>query len=101
MKGFEIMENKKLIESIYILKGTLTETEYKKVFADIKEQFEQFKIEKMEELGKKNLAYEVNKNKTGYYLDIEFYADNEDVRDLELYCRKNENILKFIFVRKD
>ena len=95
------MENKKLIESIYILKGTLTETEYKKVFADIKEQFEQFKIEKMEELGKKNLAYEVNKNKTGYYLDIEFYADNEDVRDLELYCRKNENILKFIFVRKD
>lgn len=95
------MENKKLIESIYILKGTLTEEEYKEVFKDIKEQFEQFKIEKIEELGKKNLAYEVNKNKTGYYLDIEFYADDEDVRDLELYCRKNENILKFIFVRKD
>ena len=101
MKGFEIMENKQLIESIYILKGTLTEEEYKEVFEDIKEQFEQFKIEKMEELGKKNLAYEVNKNKTGYYLDIEFYADNEDVKNLELFCRKNENILKFIFVRKD
>ena len=101
MKGFEIMENKQLIESIYILKGTLTEEEYKEVFEDIKEQFEQFKIEKMEELGKKNLAYEVNKNKTGYYLDIEFYADDEDVKNLELFCRKNENILKFIFVRKD
>ena len=95
------MENKKLMESIIIVKGMLSETDYKKVFGEIKEQFEQFKIEKMEELGKKNLAYEVNKNKTGYYLDIEFYADNEDVRDLELYCRKNENILKFIFVRKD
>ena len=95
------MENKQLIESIYILKGTLTEEEYKEVFEDIKEQFEQFKIEKMEELGKKNLAYEVNKNKTGYYLDIEFYADDEDVKNLELFCRKNENILKFIFVRKD
>lgn len=95
------MENKKLFESVIIIKGELAETDYKKVFGEIKEQFEQFKIEKIEELGKKNLAYEVNKNKTGYYLDIEFYADNEDVKNLELFCRKNENILKFIFVRKD
>lgn len=95
------MENKKLIESIIIIKGELPETEYKEVFSDIKEQFEQFKIEKIEELGKKNLAYEVNKNKTGYYLDIEFYADNEDVKNLELYCRNNEDILKWIFIRKD
>lgn len=95
------MENKKLIESIIIIKGELPETEYKKVFADIKGKFEKIKIKKIEELGIKRLAYEVNKNKTGYYLDIEFYADNEDVRDLELYCRKNENILKFIFIRKD
>ena len=96
-----MMENKKLIESIYILKGTLTETEYKEVFADIKEQFEQFKIEKIEELGKKNLAYEVKGNKQGYYIIIEFYAGNEDVKNLELYCKKNENILKWIFIRKD
>lgn len=101
MKGFEIMENKKLIESIYILKGTLTEEEYKEVFEDIKEKFEEFKIEKIEELGKKNLAYEVNKNKTGYYIIIEFYAGNEDVKNLELYCRNNEDILKWIFIRKD
>ena len=95
------MENKKLIESIIIIKGELPETEYKEVFADIKEQFEQFKIEKMEELGKKNLAYEVNKNKTGYYIIIEFYAGNEDVKNLEVYCRNNEDILKWIFIRKD
>ena len=101
MKGFKIMENKKLFESVIIIKGELAEIEYKKAFVEIKEQFEEFKIEKMEELGKKNLAYEVNKNKTGYYIIIEFYAENEDVRDLELYCRKNENILKWIFIRKD
>lgn len=95
------MDNKKLIESIIIIKGSLIETEYKKVFADIKEQFEQFKIEKMEELGKKNLAYEVKGNKQGYYIIIEFYADDEDVKNLEVYCRNNEDILKWIFVRKD
>ena len=95
------MENKKLMESIIIIKGKLSETEYKEAFVEIKEQFEKFKIEKIEVLGKKNLAYEVNKNKTGYYIIIELYAGNEDVKNLELYCRKNENILKFIFVRKD
>ena len=95
------MENKKLMESIIIVKGMLSETEYKEVLAEIKGKFEEFKIEKIEELGKKNLAYEVNKNKTGYYLDIEFYADSEDIKNLELYCRNNEDILKFIFVRKD
>lgn len=95
------MENKKLFESVIIIKGELTETEYKKAFTEIKEQFEKFKIKKIEELGIKRLTYEVKRNKTGYYLDIEFYADNEDVKNLELFCRKNENILKFIFVRKD
>lgn len=95
------MENKKLIESIIIVKGMLTEEEYKEALENIKEKFEEFKIEKIEELGKKNLAYEVNKNKTGYYIIIEFYADNEDVKNLEVYCRNNEDILKWIFIRKD
>lgn len=95
------MENKKLMESIIIIKGKLSETDYKKVFGEIKEQFEQFKIEKIEELGKKNLAYEVKGNKQGYYIIIEFYADDEDVKNLEVYCRNNEDILKWIFIRKD
>lgn len=95
------MENKKLMESIIIIKGKLSETDYKKVFGEIKEQFEQFKIEKIEELGKKNLAYEVKGNKQGYYIIIEFYADDENVKNLEVYCRNNEDILKWIFIRKD
>lgn len=95
------MENKKLVESIYIIRGTLSEAEYHEVLTDIKEKLLQFKIEKIEELGVKNLAYEVKNNKTGYYVDIEFLANDEDIKNLELYCRKNENILKWIFVRKD
>lgn len=95
------MENKKLIESIYILKGTITDAEYQEVFGNIKKKLSQFKIEKVEELGKKNLAYEVKNNKQGYYIVIEFYADNEDVKELESYCRQNENILKWLFVRKE
>lgn len=95
------MENKKLVESIYIIKGILSEAEYKNVITNIKEKLSQFKIKKFEELGLKKLAYEVQGNKTGYYVDIEFFANNEDVKNLESYCRKNEDILKWIFVRKD
>lgn len=94
------MENKKLVESIYIIRGTLSEAEYKNVITNIKEKLSQFKIKKFEELGLKKLAYEVKNNKTGYYVDIEFLANDEEIKNLELYCRKNENILKWIFIRK-
>lgn len=95
------MNNKKIYESIYIVKGTLQNKEYKEVLENLKKQFKNLEIEKIKELGIKNLAYEVKNNKTGYYVDIEFLANDKDIKNLELYCRKNENILKWIFVRKD
>lgn len=94
------MENKILRENVIIIKGTLTEEKYKSVFEDIKKRYEEFEVEKIEELGKKRLAYEVKQNTTGYYLIIEFYGDDEEVKTLENYCRNNENIIKWIFVRK-
>ena len=42
------MENKKLVESIYIIRGTLSEAEYHEVLTDIKEKLLRFKIEKIE-----------------------------------------------------
>ena len=51
-------------------------------------------------MGKRKLAYEIKQNTTGYYLIIEFYADDEEVKTLENYCRNNENIIKWIFIRK-
>ena len=83
------------------MKGTLQNKEYKEVLENLKKQFKNLEIEKIKELGIKNLAYEVKNNKTGYYVDIEFLANDKDIKNLELYCRKNENILKWIFVRKD
>lgn len=89
---------KKLFESIYITK----ETQYKETIEQIKERLSKFKIEKVEDLGTRKLAYEVKGNKQGHYILIEFYAETkEDITEIETYCRQNENILKWIFVRKD
>lgn len=98
------MENKNLknYESVIILKENLSEEEYHKEFDKIKDYMEDLvEFEKIEELGLKRLAYEVQGNKTGYYVVIEFYANNEDIKNLESYFRKNEDVLKWIFVKKE
>ena len=93
---------KKLFESIYIVRDTDTKEEYKEIFEEIKERVSKFKIEKVEEIGRKRLAYPVKENEFGYYILIEFYAETkENITELETYCRQNDNILKWIFVDKD
>lgn len=93
---------KVLYESIYIIKDTDTKEEYKEAFEEIKNKLSKFEIEKIEELGRKRLAYPIKENEYGYYILIEFYAETkEDITELEAYCRQNDNILKWIFVDKD
>ena len=94
------MEKKNNYEMIQILKGTFTEEEYKKAFNSIKDYLSKYEIKEIEELGKKRLAYEVRKNKEGYYIIFIIRANKDDILEIERYCRINEDILKFIVVRK-
>lgn len=93
------MEEKKEFESVLILKGTFTEEEYKKAFENIKVFFEKYEVEKIEEIGKKRLAYEIKGITEGYYIIIEFKALREDITDIERYYRINDDVLKFIIVK--
>ena len=58
-------------------------------------------MEKVEQIGKKKLAYSVRNNTEGYYIIFEFTTLEEQIRELERYFRITEEILKFIVVRKD
>lgn len=49
--------------------------------------------------GMRNLAYEINKQKRGYYYVIYFRAEPAFVRELERIYRINEDILRFIVVK--
>ena len=94
------MENKNKYESVIIIRGTLTETDYKKVLDIIVEKIKNIvEIKKIEEIGKKRLAYEVNKEKDGYYIVFEFETKSEEIRELERLYRINDDILKFITVK--
>ena len=59
------------------------------------------KVDSVEEVGKKKLAYEIKKNKEGYYVVINFEAQPELIKELERIYRITDEVIKFIVVRKD
>ena len=52
-------------------------------------------------MGKRKLAYEVKKNKDGYYVVFYFTAKPELISELERNYRITDEVIKFITVKKD
>ena len=59
------------------------------------------KIESIEKIGKKRLAYEIKKNREGYYILFNFEAKPDSIAELERNYRITDEVLKFIVVRKE
>ena len=55
----------------------------------------------VEEIGKKRLAYEIKKNKEGYYIVVNFACNPEAIKELERYYRITDEVMKFLTIRKD
>ena len=58
------------------------------------------KVEQVNELGKKKLAYEVKKNKEGYYVVYDFEANPSLIAELERNYRITDEVIKFIVIKK-
>ena len=58
-------------------------------------------IVKVDEWGKRRLAYEINKKQYGYYVYIRFSAPGQIVRLLEREYRLMEPVLRYLTVRVD
>lgn len=59
------------------------------------------KVTNVDKIGKRKLAYEIKKNKEGYYICIEFSVDASAIAEIEKYYRISEDIIKQIIIRKD
>lgn len=93
-------------ESVIIVKPEISKEEFDKTIEKFKDLIISFSNEneanlKTEDIGNKKLAYEVQKHKEGHYFIFEFYSKSEDIRELERNYRIDDNVLKFIVVRKD
>ncbi len=59
------------------------------------------KVESVEEVGTKKLAYEIKKQKEGYYIIIKFEANPALISELERVYRIADEVIKFIVVREE
>lgn len=58
-------------------------------------------IAKAEKWGKRRLAYEINKNKDGFYFFIDYAGNGAIVVEMERNFKIDDRVLKFMTVAKD
>ena len=90
-------------ETMFIVKPTLTEEETQAQIALVKSTIEKTggEIKAIDDMGSRKLAYEIQKNKRGYYYVCYFTAPTEAILEIERNYRINENILRFIFIKSE
>ena len=89
-------------ELIFIVKPDLEEGQIKSVNDSIKTLLESKKAKVVEakEWGQKELAYEINKYKTGYYFYYLVEENGSDaVKEFDRVALINENIIRHIVVK--
>ncbi len=89
-------------ESVVIIDPAVEEDKVKELsqkFTDIINN--DGKVEKVEDLGKKKLAYEVKKNKEGYHVVINFEANPNLISELERNYRIMDEVIKFITIKAE
>jgi small subunit ribosomal protein S6 len=59
------------------------------------------KVDSVEELGKKKLAYEIKKHKEGYYLIFKFEANPDIITELERNYRITDEVIKFMVIKEE
>ena len=88
----------KKYEGLFILKPNLSDEEYGKLTAAVVEVIAKNggKVDAKEELGTKDLAYPIKKEKKGRYLLVYFTAEPQSITPMERVYKINESILRAV-----
>ncbi len=92
-----------LYESIFILRPTLADEDVQKALEKVKATAEKVgaSVYRLENWGKKKLAYEVKQEKKGIYVQLQFNGNGAAVFELERLFRLDDSVLKFLTVKLD
>lgn len=89
-------------ESVVIINSNLEEQGIKALIQKFSDLINSDgKVESVEEVGTKKLAYEIKKQKEGYYVIIKFEANPTLIAELERVYRITDDVMKFIVVREE
>lgn len=88
-------------EVMFIVRPDMEEAEIKKTADDMKKVLTDNGAKFLEEksLGQKELAYEINKFKTGYYYLFVVEAESKATKEFERVARINESLLRHLVVK--
>ena len=89
-------------ESIFIVSTLLEEDKIQEIIEKVKSFVESSaQLEKVDDWGKRRLAYEYNDQREGHYTLMHFTAEPTFPAELERIYKITEGILKYIIVRRD
>lgn len=93
MKKYEVM---------YIIRPTVEEEDIKKLIAQINDIFvtRDSKILELKEIGLKDLAYEIEHHRKGYYVWLSVEANAEAVAEFNRVVRITEQLIRYIIVKE-
>ena len=88
----------KKYEGLFILKSNLSDEEYGKLSAAVIEVITKNggKVDAKEELGTRDLAYPIKKEKKGRYLLLYFTGEPQSITAMERIYKINESILRAV-----
>lgn len=87
-------------ESVIIINPNVDEDGIKKLISTFTDLINKDgKVEKVDELGKRKLAYEIAKNKEAYYVIFYFESNPSLITELERNYRITDDIIKFMTVK--
>ncbi len=90
-------------EVMYIIRPTVEEEARNALVNNVNEVFTKLKSEvtNVNEWGMRDLAYEIEKHRKGYYVVLNVNATHEAILEFERVARINEDIIRFICIRED
>lgn len=90
-------------ETTYILDPALNDADVQQSLARVGEIISRHGggIIFSQNMGKKNLAYRLKKRTKGYYVYIDYCADNTCVSDIERTFKLDERVLRYLTVKLD
>ncbi len=88
-------------EVMFIVRPDMEEAEIAKTAEDMKKVLTDKKAKLVEEkpMGQRELAYEINKFKTGYYYLFVVESNSEAVKEFDRVARINESLLRHLVVK--
>ncbi|MEN8904660.1 MAG: 30S ribosomal protein S6 [Clostridiales bacterium] len=88
-------------ESIFIINSKIGEEAIKEMVEKFKGIFEKStKLGKIDEWGKRKLAYPIEKIEEGYYVLVNFEAEPSFPSELERLYKITESIIKYLVIKK-